>query len=227
MLRFDKDNKFLYTLLPPLELNEDMVAILGKIMVMTIKEVAGIALGGEKLSTHLTIKNIYKDKITPKPFTFVVLDEYGAYPVPGVETLLAQARSLNISIAIAVQDYASLKTEGNNVTSQERSLANTTKWILKTEDKEGVEWIRNMLRDVKIEMPKFQKDAFDRFDATADVEIEKTKTFDPELVRDFGNGFSLLLMGSGEEDVVFVQSFYRGGKSENIFIKKFENIDIT
>src|SRR5574344_2021648 len=55
------DNKILYILLPPLELADDQTKILGKIILMTIKEVAGIALGGKEISIHETLKNIRKD----------------------------------------------------------------------------------------------------------------------------------------------------------------------
>jgi len=219
-----KDNRFLYVVLPPLELNPSLTEILGKILVATIKEVAALALLGEQLSVHSTLLNIFKDKLTPKPFTFIVLDEYGAYPVEGIDLLLAQIRSLNMSACLAVQDNASLKVGGDNQTSQERALANTTKIIAKTEDKEMVEWVRSMIADVSVEAPKMQKDVHGEWTTGADVEIKEQKTFNPESLRDFGNGFALLLLGSKEEDLVFVQSFYRGGTPDTIFIKRYQNL---
>ena len=222
-----KDNRFLYVLLPPLEQNPGQTEILGKIIVATIKEVAAIALLGDKLSLHKTLANVFKDRLTPKPFTFIVLDEYGAYPVEGIDLLLAQIRSLNMSACLAIQDNASLMVGGDSNTSKERALANTTKIIAKTEDKDMIEWVRSMLSDANIETPKMQKDMHGNFVATADVEITQEKSFDPEKLRDFGNGFALLLMGSKEEDLVFVQSFYRGGTPNTIFIKRFLNLEFS
>lgn len=222
-----RENRFLYILLPPLEQSPDQVEILGKMIIMTIREVAAIALGGEQLSIHKTLAYINKDKATPKPFTLVVLDEYGAYPVPGIDTLLAQVRSLNMSMVLSVQDFASTKTGGDNITSQERALANTTKWFLKAEDKAIVDWLGSMIGEEYIEKPKMQRDAYGELIATADTEIVKEKVFDPEKLRDFGNGFSMLLTGSDSDGVTFVQSFYRGGDAENIFIKRRSNLAIA
>lgn len=216
-----RDNKFLYIVLPPLEVQPDQVEILGKMIIMTIREVAAIALGGEKLSQHKTIGAINKDKVTPKPFTFVVLDEYGAYPVDGIDTLLAQVRSLNMSMAIAVQDYASLKAGGNNETSQERALANTTKLILKMEDDKAIEWVNRMMVDTNQEVIKYDRSAYGNMVAKHDVEIDKKKLFDAAKLRDFDNGFSLLLTGSGIEGITYLQTFYRGGETENIMIKRY------
>ena len=222
-----KDNRFLYIVLPPLELNPKITEILGKMIVATIKEVAAIALLGEKLSIHSTLANVFKDRLTPKPFTFIVLDEYGAYPVEGIDLLLAQIRSLNMSACIAVQDNASLKVGGDSTTSQERALANTTKIISKTEDKDMVEWVRSMLSDSHVETPKLQKDLHGNWASTTDVEIKEQKSFDVEKLRDFGNGFALLLLGSKEEDLIFLQSFYRGGTASTIFIKRYLNLNFV
>lgn len=219
-----KDNRFLYVVLPPLELNPSLTEILGKIIIATVKEVAAIALLGEKLSLHKTLMNIFKDRLTPKPFTFIVLDEYGAYPVEGIDLLLAQIRSLNMCACIAVQDNASLKVGGESQTSQERALANTTKVIAKTEDKDLVEWVRSMISDITVETPKLQKDLHGDWTTGADIELKEEKSFNVEKLRDLGNGFSLVLLGSKEEDLVFMQSFYRGGDAGTIFIKRYENL---
>jgi len=55
------NNQFCYVLLPPLELNKGLVEVLGRIQVNTIKEVAGVALLGERLSLHPTIERIHRD----------------------------------------------------------------------------------------------------------------------------------------------------------------------
>lgn len=219
-----KDNKFLYILLPPLELGDSLVKILGKMIIMTLKEISAIALLGENISIHKTLKSILKDKATPKPFTLVVLDEYGAYPVDGIDLLLAQVRSLNISVVIAVQDFASLQAGGNNKVSQERALANTTKWLLKLEDEVGINWIEKMISEVKYQTTEYEMDAYGNSVAKTDVKIESRKPLSAQKLRDFDNGFSVLLTGSESEGIVYVQSYYRGGKQENIALKRLANI---
>ena len=220
-----KENKFLYALLPPLELQAEQTEILGKMLVMTVKEIASIALGGDQISIHKTLSNIFKDKRRPKPFTFVVLDEYGAYPIEGIDVLLAQLRALQISMGISTQVYADLKAGGDNETSQKKALGNTTKWILKSEDEDTIKWVETMISEVKVEMPKMQKDANGEWTKTADVDIEKSHSFEPEMIRNFANGFALLLTGNEEDDAIFVQSFYRGGEAKNVLVRRFENIE--
>lgn len=219
------DNKILYILLPPLELAEDQVKILGKIILMTIKEVAGIALGGKEISMHKTLKNIKKDMITPKPFTLVVLDEYGAYPISGLSTLLAQVRSLNLSLILGIQDMASLKANGDDVTSQERALANLMKWILKVEDKTTSEWLGSMIQKKKVRTQGKELDAYGNLVSTNTSSIEEKDIINKSAFLDFNNGFSAMIAGSDNEKIIYVQTFFRGGKSDTVFIKRFNNLD--
>lgn len=219
------DNKILYILLPPLELADDQTKILGKIILMTIKEVAGIALGGKEISIHETLKNIRKDMITPKPFTLVVLDEYGAYPIAGLSTLLAQVRSINLSLVLGIQDMASLKANGDDVTSQERALANLMKWILKVEDKTTKEWMDSMLDTKKVRKQTKQVDAYGKLVETNSSEIEEREVLDKASFMNFNNGFSAMIAGSDADKIVYVQTFFRGGESGTVFIKRFNNIE--
>lgn len=219
------DNKILYILLPPLELAEDQTKILGKIILMTIKEVAGIALGGKEISIHETLKNIRKDMITPKPFTLVVLDEYGAYPIAGLATLLAQVRSINLSLVLGIQDMASLKANGDDITSQERALANLMKWILKVEDKTTKEWMDSMLDKIKVRTQTKELDAHGNLVATSNSTIEERDILDKSAFMNFNNGFSAMIAGSDPDKIVYVQTFFRGGETGTVFIKRFNNIN--
>lgn len=221
-----KDNKFLYILLPPLEMQPDMVEVLGKMIIMTIREIASISLGGENLSLHKTIAEILKDKVTPKPFTFVSLDEYGAYPVEGIEIVTTQVRSLNMGLAFGIQDYASMKAKGTNVTSQERGLANTMKLIMKMEDKEAILWADQMISEKLVEQVNYDRNAYGEVVAKQGINIESKKAFDPKRLRDFDNGFGVLLSGSGDEGITFVQSFYRGGKTKSVMVKRYTPFEV-
>lgn len=221
-----KDNKFLYILLPPLEMLPDMVEILGKMIIMTIREVASIAIGGESLSSHKTIAEILTDKVTPKPFTFVSLDEYGAYPVEGIEIITTQVRSLNMGLCFGIQDYASMKAGGTNQTSQERGLANTMKFIMKMEDKEAIRWAADMIGERLVEQVNYDRNAHGELVAKQGINIESKKVFNPERLRDFDNGFGLLLSGSGDEGLIFVQSFYRGGKTKSVMVKRYSPFEV-
>ena len=220
-----KDNQFLYILLPPLEQDPGTTKVIAKIIIKTIQELAAIAMMGEEISVHKTLGNIFKDKLTPKPYSFVVLDEYGGYPVE-ISLLVAQLRSILVGLCIGVQDQASLKTNGESITSLERALGNTTKVVMRTEDKEMINWIKETLSDIKVEAPKLQKDMHNNWVTTIDVDIKDEKTMKAETVKDFGNGFGMLLLGSKEEDIVFVQTYYRGGNPDTIFLRRYLNLYI-
>lgn len=219
------DNKILYILLPPLELADDQTKILGKIILMSIKEVAGLALGGKEISIHETLKNIRKDMITPKPLTLVVLDEYGAYPIAGLSTLLAQVRSINLSLILGIQDMASLKANGDDATSQERALANLMKWILKVEDKTTKEWLDSMLDTIKVRVQSKEVDAYGNLVATSSSQLEDREVLQKSAFMNFNNGFSAMIAGSDPDKIVYVQTFFRGGENGTVFIKRFNNID--
>lgn len=220
------DNKILYVLIPVLELSAGMIEVLGKMTVMLIREVAAVALGGEKLSVHHTVKKIMKDRLKPKPFTLEVLDEYNSYPIADVDKLLLQLRSLNISVVIGIQNFAGLKVGGTDETSQENALGNALKWFTKTEDKKAIEWIREMTGDISVMKNDLQIDSADQVVNSASTKIEDKKVFKAEKIRDFSRGFSIISAGSNSGAVIPMQSFYRGGVSETIHIKRFTPISL-
>lgn len=215
------DNKILYVLIPVLELSDDFIQILGKMTVMLIREVAAIALAGEKISIHNTIKRIMKDQVTPKPFSLEVLDEYNSYPINNIDKLLMQLRSLNVSMVLGIQNFAGLKAGGDNQTSQENALGNATKWFTKTEDETAIKWIREMIGEDTVLKTEFQVDSLNNVIDTANAKVESVKVFKAEKIRDFESGFSIILAGSNKNKIIPMQSFYRGGKSETIHIKRF------
>ena len=53
---------------------------------------------------------------------------------------------------------------------------------------------------------------------------EERTVFEAEHIRDFKNGFALILGGSTRNKIIPMQSFYRGGSSETIHIKRYSPI---
>lgn len=210
------DNQILYVLLPPLELSRSQVEILGKIIIATIKAFAGSALGGEYIGIHQTIKNIAKDKFTPKPFTLINLDEYGAYPVADLDTILAQVRSLNMSVALGIQDFVSLKASGTDETAQKRALANTSKIIFKVADKDVIEWLETMTNEEEVESSEYKRDAAGELVLDVQTRLENKKIIPIKKTQDANNGLCLMLLGAENDRAVWCQTFFRGGKTENV-----------
>lgn len=219
-----RDNQILYVLLPVLELSKEQITFLGKIIIASIKSYAAAALGGEVLTAHKTINKIYKDKITPKPFTLIVLDEYGSYPVDDLDTILAQVRSINMSVMLGIQDIVSLKASGSNETSKERALANTTKIIFKIQDKTAINWLEEMVNEETVEDATYKKDAMGNLVQNTEVNIKKEKLVQAKKVLEADNGFCLMFLGGGADRVIWLQSFYRGGKTLPTMLKHFEPI---
>lgn len=224
-----KDNQILYVLLPPLELQTDQVQTLGKIIIMTIKDFAGYALGGEFIGIHQTIKNIAKDCYTPKPFTLIVLDEYGAYPVGDIDTILAQVRSLNMSVVLGIQDLVSLKTSGSDDTAQRRALANTTKIVFKIADRDTIEWLETMVAEQEVEKQEFKRDAAGELVLDVSTTLNKEKIIPIRKTLEADNGFCLMLLGSETDRAVWCHTLFRGGSEGNVrlihtnFIKGFKS----
>ena len=210
------DNQILYVLLPPLELSRSQVEILGKIIIATIKAFAGSALGGEYIGIHQTIKNIAKDKFTPKPFTLINLDEYGAYPVADLDTILAQVRSLNMSVALGIQDFVSLKASGTDETAQKRALANTSKIIFKVADKDVIEWLEAMINEEEVESSEYKRDAAGELVLDVQTRLENKKIIPIKKTQDANYGLCLMLLGAENDRAVWCQTFFRGGKTENV-----------
>jgi energy-coupling factor transporter ATP-binding protein EcfA2 len=220
------DNQILYNLIPVKELGDDMTQIVGKISMALIDEVASIALGGEKISVHLTLKRIMKDKNLPKPIYLTFLDEYNSYPISGVDKSLLQYRSLNISVLIGIQNLAGLKVGGTSETSKENALGNATKVFLKTEDESAIKWLSSMISEEEIIESGFTRNwNGNLLKNDNDLKITNKKFFQPQIIQDFANGFGLVFKGSKAEDIVFFQSFYRGGKESTLKLTHFVDLE--
>lgn len=196
-----RNNKILYVLLPPLKQSEKTTEILGKAILLAIRQAVATALGGP-VELSPTQKDIVKERITPKPLGLVVLDEYGAYPLPGIDTLLAQVRSINISFILSTQDYTSARVEGKDENSVRRVWANTQKIILRVKDNETLDAIDKHIKEIRTmrksgvfveELGKFYEDP------TTSVE-GKEKVFDVKKLTDFIYGLSLIM--TDEETII-------------------------
>ncbi len=96
------NRRILVVLLPALEKSPDELAILGKVIISSLKAMMAAGLGD-------AIEGTYKEIVTRKPTSaaspyMCILDEYGYYAVKGFAVVPAQARSLGFSVIFAGQD---------------------------------------------------------------------------------------------------------------------------
>ena len=101
------NRRILVVLLPALEKSPDELAILGKIIVASLKAMLATGLGD-------VVEGSYRDVISRKPTNaptpfMCILDEYGYYAVKGFAVVPAQARSLGFSVIFAGQDLPSFQ----------------------------------------------------------------------------------------------------------------------
>lgn len=136
------NGRIVYILLPSLKVDTRTLSVLGKLILGFFKQAISVLLGN-KISG--TIEQRYRSfAIRPRVPFWGVMDEYGAYAVEGFDNVLAQARSLRVSIAILVQEIASIK-KGSELEAQ-RLLGNTgIKIILKLEEQESIKQVIDFL----------------------------------------------------------------------------------
>lgn len=209
-----RNNKVLYVMLPVLELGTEMAKLLGKMLIRDMQESGSVSLGGENLTITPTQDKISKDKVTPKPLSMLVADEYGYYRVENeMAAILAQFRSLNFSAIISVQDVASL---GNEEDTQ-KTLANTSKYILKSVDTKIKEFMDTQIAEQEvIEKEKYLTASGKIANSDVDnLKINKVKPIDSTILGDLNYGCGVFICNSSPE---IIQSYYFGGKDVEPYI---------
>lgn len=210
-----KNNKVLYVMLPVLELGAEMSKLLGKMLISDMQESGSITLGGENLNITPTQDTIYKDKITPKPLSIFVADEYGYYRVEeGIMTsILAQFRSLNFCAILSLQETAGLGKDEE----QEKALGNTAKFILKSYDTKIKEFVDKQISEVEyIQQDKYLNSKGEVINSeTNDIKIEKRKPIDSTILSDLNYGCGIFISNSKPK---IIQSYYFGGKEVEPYI---------
>jgi hypothetical protein len=126
-----RKSRVLYILLPATKEDPRTLSMLGKLILAFFKSSVATLLGDTIAGTLHERKK--SSAIRPRVPFWGVMDEYGAYAVEGFDNVLAQARSLRVSISILVQELASLE-KGSEI-DKKRLLGNTAvKVILKVEE---------------------------------------------------------------------------------------------
>lgn len=125
------NRRILYVMLPSLEKSPESLKDLGRMVVTSIRNALAGLLGGDQLSGEKEFLLDAKPTHAESPFG-IFLDEYGSYAVDGFGDIGAQARSLNISVWFAGQEFDSFK-KGSEIEAS-RILSNTgIKIFMKTE----------------------------------------------------------------------------------------------
>lgn len=205
MLDVIKNQKFLYVLLPPLKQSETTTSLLGKLILTAIRKAVSVALGEGVEGMDDFQREVLKKRITPVPLGVVVLDEYGAYPIPGIDTLLAQVRSINTSVILSTQDYTSARAEGKDENSVRRAWANTQKIIFRNKDDETLKMLEQLIAEKEVLQESYIMVEDYYTHERAEKSTTRKKLFDPKLLQGFKNGAGILIT---DEDIVIFQSYW-------------------
>ena len=120
---------------------------------------------------------------------------------------------------------ASLKAGGTNDTSKERALANTTKFFFKLKDRTSIEWADTMINEEVVEDPTYKRDAVGDLVTNTEVNIKKEKIVSIRKTLEADNGFCVMLLGGQTDRAIWLQTFYRGGKTVPSMLKHFEPVN--
>ena len=99
--------RILVVLLPALQKAPEEMRNCGKIVVSMLKMMMGRAAGSQLEGSKMSLVDA-RPTSSPSPF-IAILDEAGYYMVKGIDTMMAQARSLGFMIIIAGQDMAAMQ----------------------------------------------------------------------------------------------------------------------
>lgn len=118
------NRRVLIVLLPALQKAPEEMSNCGRIVISMLKMMMGRVAGSE-LEGEKTVLIDKRPTSAPSPF-IVVLDEAGYYMVKGIDTMMAQARSLGFMIVIAGQDMASMQSISSQIAETAAANARLT-----------------------------------------------------------------------------------------------------
>ncbi|MEO8714329.1 MAG: type IV secretion system DNA-binding domain-containing protein [Acetobacteraceae bacterium] len=131
------NRRILVVNLPALENSDATLAALGKLVVASLRAMMAQLLGG---SVEGTYSEADKPGMGPSPF-FVVLDELAYYATSGLDRMLAQGRSLNVSFMLGFQEISGIWARLGEKTASLLGNANLTIAMRQQDSGRTREWI--------------------------------------------------------------------------------------
>ena len=209
-----RNQKIVYFLLPPLKQSADTTALLGKLILSASRIAISYALGSAVEGLTKEQRAVLTARLTPIPLGLFILDEYGAYPIRGLDTILAQVRSINVSTIISTQDITSARAEGTDENSLKRIFANTQKVVLRALDKELFDFISPFLEGYKQLASSFLVDPETGYTfQKPEFSTEKGKVVDERVITAFKNGFALILT---DDEPVLTQIYWADAEETDV-----------
>jgi hypothetical protein len=157
--------------------------MLGKLILAFFKASVATLLGDSIAGT--IEERAGSSAIRPRIPFWGVMDEYGAYATEGFDNVLAQARSLRVSITLMVQETASLEKSGGGLIDKKRLLGNTgVKVILKIEEDDTADEIIKFFGEQDIAQVKFQDEKAEHLS----FDVQRKAILDKEMLKNMTGG---------------------------------------
>ncbi len=217
------NRRILVVLLPALQKAPEEMRNCGKIVVALLKMMMGKAAGSEIEGSRLQLVDA-KSTRSPVPF-IAVLDEAGYYMVKGIDTMMAQARSLGFMIVLAGQDMAAMQSVSPQIAETASANARLTAAGAMEDSHRTWDFLRRKFDRQRIAVSSgrvahgglFRTRWVDRMDASF-AEVERVRIGDLQKLKE-GEFYYLF-----ESKLVKTHAFYIGEKlvpwiSSNKFLK--------
>lgn len=216
-----KNQKILYVLLPPLKQSASTTQLLGRLIITALRFTIAKALGGYVENLTNEQKKILEKIITPQPLGLCIFDEYGSYPVEGIDTFFAQVRSINISVILSTQDYTSARVGGKDENTVRKAWANTQKLILRVKDNETLDMIEKSLKKEEYIQESYIEGEFGHYIKQTSFQIggDQKPVFDVAKLPGFKNGLGLFIT---DDEPVITQIYWSDAKpAPKVFLNHF------
>jgi Type IV secretion-system coupling protein DNA-binding domain. len=170
------NRRVLVILLPSLDRSTDDIAHIGALLVGMLKSMLGQAL---RTSVEGSWGEVVRRRITNARYPFLmVMDEVGQYMTDGMGMMAQQARSLNVGLVFATQDFDSLYHRNSRET--EAILANTNIKVFMKAENPGAMQIRNVLSSF-VDRRRFENRKFEDILRAQKESVQHKLLFEPKV----------------------------------------------
>lgn len=219
------NRRILIVLLPALQKAPEEMQNCGKIIVTMVKIMMGNASGFMLQGSKKEIVDA-KQTRAPSPY-IVVLDEAGYYMVKGIDTMMAQGRSLGFMIIIAGQDMAAMQSISPQIAETASANASIFAAGKCTDGEKTVAFIQKLFGKTQVSVTSgYTAEAgfwgtkwYDRMDASFQ-EVDKVKGEELQNMQE-GEFYFLFNGALVRASTFYVGTVGKGGFGDGFSINKF------
>ncbi|MGA1861877.1 type IV secretion system DNA-binding domain-containing protein [Deferribacter thermophilus] len=212
-----QNSKIVYISLPALEKSNETLRKLGKMIITLLRQVTATQLSNKKMRP-------------PVPF-LLMLDEFGAYATGELTTIMQQARSLNVAVIVAMQEYTSLKNRDEDKLLDSVISNCNTKVFLKLLEPNSIRKVEEIAGKEKVfERTEYAVNSVDILkDVTAyekTYRVSEQNRLNAIHLQEFSKGQCLILQNG---KIFLCQSDYLSvdGRAEFVFNRKYRDTAIV